>query len=753
MVVRRWLAFGVALGALVLAACAGRTALPPAAGGAPAAVAHTALDPAGAHRPRHGRRARIKLFIPRRKHGRHLPVMHPLGGRRGPHFISSGTASIEIAIASVDGGPAPAGYAALIANLTPSSPGCSSSSSGTTCSLSFLVPEAAAVVLDVSLYSQPGATGSLLASGTSAAVDTATPGAQFAIVLNGVPTVVVASVAALAAYADGTTHVLTLAVGAQDASGATITQPGDYAAPIVASVSNGGSGAIAVSPATIASPGPSGYTTVTVTYDTAIAFTNPALPATITFTSGSGSAAVTVAPLNVTITPASIYSATGNPQLNFVLNGGDATAAISEPGYAGTFTQGWVGRTDIGVACAPASCAPAAAGGTVTMTLSPQTLTTSPSIHGFQIGDANGASASLTYAVTGASGLGPIVVGPYTIDLAPLAVPSAEPEGLAVGPNGKGIWVADTGNQQIGRFVPSACATSCTPIWTTLGAGTHYSALAAGGDGNLYAVGSSADLFQGPRQIELVGHAGCDTGSSIACPVVDFAATSYGSPVAIVRGNDFQMHFVDDGLATSPPSGAVSTFPYPAPTSSPPYASPSEIAPAPNVLSAIANGPGDTLFTTDNTDQHIGTMDCSTTCTTLTESSYSFGSGTVFGGITLGSDGNMWVALPAFGGVAYFAPSTCCSGSTVHYLTMPYSSQPQAITSGPDGNIWFTARGTSTGSYVGMIDVRTDKVTEMEVSTTQMQLDGITTGPDGNVWFTAFNSSAHVGYIGKVVIP
>lgn len=764
--VRRFFAVATAAAALALGACAGGHVFVPAdRGGLPAAnqpganlhASGTRAPALEARRRRHARKAYVRIVIPRRRH-HGPPKMHPL---RRPGYVSSGSQSIVIHLVSVAGGTPPSGYPDLVANLNPSAPHCTNVDGNTSCTLSFLVPEAHAVVLAVTLYSGTLGTGSALSTGTSSAIDTTASGASFSVTLDGIANLVVASPAAIAAYDDGSVHVLSFEVSARDASGAVVTQPGNYTNPITISVANDAGGALTVSPTSIPSPGPSGLTQVNVSYNTATAFTDPAQPATITVRSGTGSATLTVAPMILTVGPAGVYTATGSPQLNFVLGGANASIVAREPGYSGAFSEGWVGRTDIGVGCVPASCAPSTSGGSVTLTLSPQTITGTPSpIHGMQINDANGANASFSYAVTGPTGVGPITVGPYTINLMTINTSDVDPVGITTGPNGQGIWVADASPPAaVGRFLPSACPASgsmCTPIWKV--GSLHFSAIAAGGDGNLYAVGSASDTSgnAGVQQIELAGNAGCQTGASLTCPIVAFGSTG-GAPIAIVRGNDFAMHAVNV-RSTSPASasnGSILTIPYPAPTSSPPYAAPSPVPATSYGVTSMADGPGNTIFVTDNVTNDIGLFDTATS--TYSEYGYAFphgGSGSTFGGIALGSDGaTMWVTLPSDNAVAYFPAASCCTASNVTPLAVAHGV-PTAIAAGPDRNIWFTASDAS-GSYIGMINPRATplKVTEYQISTTNLQLDGITTGPDGNIWFTGYDPTAQQGYIGEVVIP
>ncbi len=61
------------------------------------------------------------------------------------------------------------------------------------------------------------------------------------------------------------------------------------------------------------------------------------------------------------------------------------------------------------------------------------------------------------------------------------------------------------------------------------------------------------------------------------------------------------------------------------------------------------------------------------------------------------------------------------------------------ITAGTDGNLWFTESGANA---IGMINPTTHALSAFTVPTANAGLAGITMGPDGNLWFTEASANA-----------
>ena len=58
--------------------------------------------------------------------------------------------------------------------------------------------------------------------------------------------------------------------------------------------------------------------------------------------------------------------------------------------------------------------------------------------------------------------------------------------------------------------------------------------------------------------------------------------------------------------------------------------------------------------------------------------------------ITVGSDGNIYVAEYGIGSIARIVPTVSTSGAVTQFPTPTQNSGPWGVVSGPDGNIWFT---------------------------------------------------------------
>jgi len=93
------------------------------------------------------------------------------------------------------------------------------------------------------------------------------------------------------------------------------------------------------------------------------------------------------------------------------------------------------------------------------------------------------------------------------------------------------------------------------------------------------------------------------------------------------------------------------------------------------------------------------------------------------GGITVGSDGNLWFTEFFVGKIGRITPA----GVVTEF---PAAGNPQLIAPGSDGNLWFTETSISKIGRMTTAGGFTDFPT-----TTPASLVGIGAGPDGNVWF------------------
>jgi len=118
---------------------------------------------------------------------------------------------------------------------------------------------------------------------------------------------------------------------------------------------------------------------------------------------------------------------------------------------------------------------------------------------------------------------------------------------------------------------------------------------------------------------------------------------------------------------------------------------------------------------------------------------YPLGSATCPKGITLGPDGNLWVAASGGGGaIARVTPS----GEVTTFTDSLGLGQPWDITAGPDGNLWFVVKTPAAIGRItpdGVITLFTDGLSDGSVPT------AITAGPDGNLWFA--DSAGRIGRV------
>jgi hypothetical protein len=178
---------------------------------------------------------------------------------RTPKYISPNAQSIAISVAVGTASPGPA----TVANLTASSPNCTAAPGAGTLTCSIVVPAPiGSDTFGVSLYSATNAGGSVLSSATITGTVADNAANTIPITLNGVVasiTVIVAD--GLDVIPGGYATSVPVVVTAQDASGATIVGPGDYANPI--SLANADtSGITSLSTTTVSGPS----TAVTLTY-------------------------------------------------------------------------------------------------------------------------------------------------------------------------------------------------------------------------------------------------------------------------------------------------------------------------------------------------------------------------------------------------------------------------------------------------------------------------------------------------------
>lgn len=118
------------------------------------------------------------------------------------------------------------------------------------------------------------------------------------------------------------------------------------------------------------------------------------------------------------------------------------------------------------------------------------------------------------------------------------------------------------------------------------------------------------------------------------------------------------------------------------------------------------------------------------------------------GGITAGSDGNLWFTETGSKKIAQITPS-----GTVTEFDVPGGHLGRSIAAGPDKNIWFTGawvpRSNGPGSTaIGRITTN-GKITLYPLPLLTDAAD-IVAGPDGNLWYLE-NWTKHVGNVDKTL--
>jgi streptogramin lyase len=199
-----------------------------------------------------------------------------------------------------------------------------------------------------------------------------------------------------------------------------------------------------------------------------------------------------------------------------------------------------------------------------------------------------------------------------------------------------------------------------------------------------------------------------------------------GRPGAIITGPDGNIWFslAYTGIARLNTDGTVSAF--------------SGITS--DSIFRMANGPDNNIwFTEFNPPSVVAEINTQGAITEVVKSGENgFPDGNIEG-ITLGPDGNMWVARPFGGNDTTGAITRITPGGAFNEFEATYagSTQPRELTAGPDGNIWFT---DSEGAIV-RADPATGAMTVMATAgitpgfSNGAGPSGIVSGADGNLWF------------------
>ncbi|MDE2481701.1 MAG: hypothetical protein KGN02_05890 [bacterium] len=717
-----------------LAACGG-------GGGGGAAVPSTGSGSGPGH-PSSGQ-AKITVVIPK------ASTVTSSARKRKPQTISPGTTQLDFYVVSVNGAsPAPGTASTLVTIAT--SPYCTATTSGTSCTVPVTLPIATAVVVAVATLD---ANNNVLGVGQVGPIDTTQPVITPPnVVLGGITSSITISPSANSAPADGKTHTITLTVTAKDASGNVIIAPGAYAAPIALTLQNSSGSGLALSTMAIASPAPNGADTVTLTYDgsQSVGLTQ------IVATSGNATASTSFAPL--------VYSPTTLSQLPV---GTPVNITVSEAGYSVPF--GTVTPSFVTTSCSPASCAPSTPGGTVTIS-----VTASKAGSGsFAVEDRYGSAGVFSVTATTGSGGGTLIGPAYPVYEYPTNMSSGSLYGITVGSSGQSLWFVDANAGTIGEVQsPSSCnGTTCTitELASLPGlqiAPANMRTISTGYDGNMYI----ASLGNGTTDQGSVIQVNCsDASGSCSSAMQDTSVTQPVDAQLGPHGDIYAPSAYSTMLPTTPPSPGPSHIYSIGLTGFPTSTFGFNVSSFPSAPAYLTlDSSGSEMWFTDAGNGNVGhfSIPCNnlTPCTMYEEPSNTQGltgfahrvtpgarrpagslGGTPFSkgiaGIVEAADGYLYVAEPGAHQIDRLQASVwlSCSGASCTYtpITLPEkTATPQSLTIGPDGNVWFT----DMSGYVGFISVASCatscKAYEYAVPTSDGAPWGIVAGPDGNIWFT-----------------
>lgn len=140
---------------------------------------------------------------------------------------------------------------------------------------------------------------------------------------------------------------------------------------------------------------------------------------------------------------------------------------------------------------------------------------------------------------------------------------------------------------------------------------------------------------------------------------------------------------------------------------------------------SIAAGPNGLLWFTESKVARIGQIQLSTSG--FTEFQLGNAKATPMG-ITLGSDGNMWITDPGTDSIWRINQV----GAATQYPIKP-GAKPLGITNGPDGALWFTEPGRN---KIGRLTIDGTGYAEYPIHSSNAGLAMIIEGSDNALWFT-----------------
>jgi uncharacterized protein (TIGR03437 family) len=306
---------------------------------------------------------------------------------------------------------------------------------------------------------------------------------------------------------------------------------------------------------------------------------------------------------------------------------------------------------------------------------------------------------------TSLSSSSPSTIVPVTLTISAsrfteYAIPTAgsSPGSITAGTDGK-IWFVDytSGTGKVGNIAPSGEILEYSFPHATF---TAPSGITSGPDGNIWVA----------------------EGEYIAKVTPGGTITEYSAhgliPATIITGPDGNVWFGDLSfgiLSKITPSGVVTSYTLPG-----------------VIIYALAAGPDGNIWIADRFNSKIGRV---TPSGQITEFALNPASGA--GGITIGADGNLWIAQ-----ADQIGKMTMSGALTEYSAKGARTNLPIAL--GPDGCAWFvTTNGiaeiTQGGTVIGYPDVALSAIY------------GLGAGPDGNIWFT--EATGKIGKLALVAAP
>ncbi|MDE2483528.1 MAG: hypothetical protein KGN02_15230 [bacterium] len=593
-----------------------------------------------------------------------IPASSGTSSTQRPAYVSSKTASIAFTLVSVNGVKQSSASADIVP-VGAGAPGCTSSPSGTTCSMTVSAPTGEDI-FSIATYASNNGAGTPLASTSLAVTSGGSSGSVVSLDLGGVPAAVSFSPSRLPLVDDGTVQKVAVVVNAADASGATIVGSAPYQSPVDLQIQNDPAGALALSSSSVQAPG----TVVTVTYNSMKTLTDASIVAR---DNGMQPATLPAAPLVVNPLPVTVLD-----------DASSQAVSLTEAGLTGAFTASLANTADATLSLN----AGALGSGSAVATLAPKVK--------FDLTTLNVSDGTTSFAV-------PVQIvpdhGSYTAIGAAHTLGS--PTNIVRASDGT-LWTGDSQNGNLVAFDPAS--------------GTYTNYNVDPSDSGPYAVAfdASGNLWfaDGPQ----IGEFNTST----------HAVTTYSTGLQpnawvtdIIAGPSGSMWFYDQGDPSSNLNASATAFgsvatasgtiaEYPTANLAGPVSSALGSTRTTGISMALASD--GSIWFADTTNDAIGQLNTSTGAVTETQ----------LGGppypqqapqeVTIAADGKVWFsAYGATSGTATVGNLDPASGKVTYYPVSSNAGQATAMFADANGDLWFAVtpmQGTfySSQQYFGVIN-------------------------------------------------